>query len=202
MDRYSDYENAVLLLDLTEGNSLEEVNGDRSDEVKSLMKNRENWIHNDYKSFLDSIGGKHPEFLSKYTEDQLKDRKVDTYQLRGFNIGFGLKKVDDGNVDIILVHNSEDDVHGIADDLLNVIKKFGGTQLDHFEGKLSDIYERNGFVEYRREKWNDKYAPEGWDYSEYGKPDIVYRRLEIKENTSRRKRKRYKLLRKKVQKVS
>jgi hypothetical protein len=57
------------------------------------------------------------------------------------------------------------------------LKKNGGTKLDHFDGKLSDIYSRNGFVEYGRDKWNDEYRPVDWD-NKNGTPDVVYRRLE------------------------
>jgi hypothetical protein len=51
------------------------------------------------------------------------------------------------------------------------------TQLDHFDGKLSDIYSRNGFEEYDRWKFNDEMAPGDWDYEKYGRPDIVLRRI-------------------------
>jgi hypothetical protein len=63
-------------------------------------------------------------------------------------------------------------------------KNNGGTQLDHFEGCLSDFYERNGFAEYDRCKWDDQYAPEDWDYEKYDRPDVVFRRLSGKEEVS------------------
>lgn len=27
-------------------------------------------------------------------------------------------------------------------------------------------------------KWNDKYAPDGWNYEKFGRPDIVFMKLE------------------------
>lgn len=54
----------------------------------------------------------------------------------------------------------------------------GGDKLDHFDvPHLSNLYERLGFVEYSRLKWDDRYAPAGWDYDAWGRPDMVFRKL-------------------------
>ena len=194
------YESAALMLGLA-NDAVDELVADRTDEVKSLMKNPENWIRNDYDKFIESAkSSRYPSYLSSTTAETLRKNGAETFQLRGFNIGFALVKDEEGK-NIILVHNNQDDVHNILPDMLAVAKAHGGDRLDHFDGKLSELYEKCGFVEYKRFKWDNLLAPKGWDYAKFGRPDVILRRLEVKENTSRR-RKRYKLLRKKSQKVS
>ncbi|GAA3134033.1 hypothetical protein GCM10020255_008570 [Rhodococcus baikonurensis] len=51
--------------------------------------------------------------------------------------------------------------------------------LDCFDTVLPDIYAKSGFVPVARLKWNDDYAPDGWNYSTYapfngGRPDVVF----------------------------
>ena len=200
MNPYLRYESAALMLGL-ENDAIDELGEDRTDEAKSLMSDFKNWIRNDYEGFVDSMSSSgFSKFLSPATADMLKSNKVETFQLRGFDIGFALEKDRDGK-NIILVHNNQDDVHNVLPEMLEFAKANGGNHLDHFDGKLSELYEKCGFVEYQRFKWDDELAPKGWDYAKYDRPDVVYRRLEVKEGSSRR-RKRYKLVRKKVKKIS
>jgi hypothetical protein len=54
----------------------------------------------------------------------------------------------------------------------------GGKKLDAFNTMLPDMYETVGFRPVSRVKWNDAYAPEGWNketFGEYnnGEPDLV-----------------------------
>ena len=171
------FENAVRLHDLTIGHILSEED-DKTVEVLNKMSIPSNWIRNNYNDFINSLNkSSRPGFLTHYTPEELKQKGVQTFQLNGYNIGYALDKQEDGNVDIICVHNNEPQVHNIADVLLQQAKNNGGTQLDHFDGKLSDIYSRNGFEEYDRAKWNDEYAPYDWDYEKYGRPDVVFRRI-------------------------
>lgn len=171
-------ENAIRLHDMMESVAILEGDIDRTDEVKELMKNPENWIRDDYDQFIESLNkSKRKCFLTMYTPEEFERDGVSTYQLRGFSIGYALKPMPDGNVDIISVHNNEPDVHNIGDLMLSLAKANGGTQLDHFDGKLSDIYSRNGFEEYDRWKFNDEMAPGDWNYEKYGRPDIVLRRI-------------------------
>jgi hypothetical protein len=61
----------------------------------------------------------------------------------------------------------------------------GGKTLDCYNGFLAKNYRRFSFVENKskRAKWDDQYAPEGWNYEQHGKPDIVY--FEYPEGLSR-----------------
>lgn len=45
-------------------------------------------------------------------------------------------------------------------------------------GVLTRLYAKAGFVEVRREPWNDEYAPPHWNYARFGRPDLVYMKVE------------------------
>ena len=179
------YEHALSNIYLYEDfDLLNEFNEELTAKVIGLIEN-DDFIKNDFKNFIIARDRTNREgFITPYTEMEMIREGFETYQVRGFDIGFALHKLDDGNVDITSVFNNEKEVRNIGNYLLKAALKHGGTQLDHFEGKLSDIYGRNGFKEYERYKWDDNYAPKNWNYEKYGRPDVVLRRHEnyMKEN--------------------
>lgn len=50
----------------------------------------------------------------------------------------------------------------------------GARTVDAFDPFLPRYYAQFGFQEYDRVKWNDEYAPAGWPYATYGRPDVVF----------------------------
>jgi len=63
--------------------------------------------------------------------------------------------------------------------LLETAVAQGGRRLDCFDTVLPDLYSRAGFVAVARLRWNDDYAPDGWDYTTFrqfnaGRPDVVF----------------------------
>ncbi len=55
----------------------------------------------------------------------------------------------------------------------------GGRRLDCFDTVLPKLYADAGFVPVARLKWDDDYAPDGWDYQRFtryngGRPDVVF----------------------------
>lgn len=82
--------------------------------------------------------------------------------------GFGIAP--DG--EIVLVHNNSGRP-GLASILIDRATQFGGTYLTCFDGYLSVAYARAGFIETDRISWDDTYAPKGWDYHTYGRPDVL-----------------------------
>jgi len=63
--------------------------------------------------------------------------------------------------------------------MLSLAVEQGGTKLDAFDTVLPKLYAVNGFREVGRDKWDDKYKPDDWDYKTFGKfnggrPDVVY----------------------------
>jgi len=53
----------------------------------------------------------------------------------------------------------------------------GARKLDCFDGFLVGFYARFGFKEVRRVAFDPAFAPEHWDYSHDGTPDVVYMEL-------------------------
>jgi len=53
----------------------------------------------------------------------------------------------------------------------------GAVSVDAFDPFLPKYYAQFGFEEWGRYKWSDDYAPSDWDYSTYGRPDVVFMKL-------------------------
>lgn len=145
--------------------------------IINMIKSNQFWIRNHYKMFLNSLmSGKRASFLTPYNIDDFKEHNVQTFQLKGYPIGYALKPTENGGIDIISVHNNSN-IRNIGDYLIESAKLNGGNMLDHFDGYLSDFYSKHGFNEYERYKWDDNYAPQNWDYEKYGRPDVILRKL-------------------------
>ena len=142
--------------------------------------NNDIYKRNDYASFIAEVArNKRAEFLTPYTIEEFKKHNVQTFQVEGYEIGFALKPIGNGDMDIISVHNNTD-IRGIGKALIDSAIRMGGTTLDHFDGFLSDFYSKKGFKEIDRYKWNPAYAPQNWDYEKYNTPDVILRRLDKK----------------------
>lgn len=146
-------------------------------DVLNKIKNGD-FVRNDYVNFMHSALKTllARQFLTPYKPQELADSNVQTFEVRGYDIGFGLKPMPNGGVDIICVHNNSG-VKGIGDALIDAAIKYGGTQLDHYDGYLSNFYANKGFEETGRMKWNDEYAPAEWDYNKFKRPDVILRKL-------------------------
>jgi DNA-binding protein H-NS len=59
----------------------------------------------------------------------------------------------------------------------------GAKTLDCYAGYLPEYYSNFGFVVTKSEPWNEAFAPNGWNYEEKGRPDVVY--MEFPEALSR-----------------
>lgn len=84
------------------------------------------------------------------------------------------------NDEIVSLYAHRDSNHpGAANSMLETAVAAGGRRLDCFDTVLPAIYAKSGFVPVARLKWNDDYAPDGWDYDTYaafngGRPDVVF----------------------------
>lgn len=158
----------------------EKVDNEESEKVRQMILSNNYWERNNYVNFLKSLDkSTRKPFLSNYDVQSLINNHIQTFKLKGYDIGFALKKDDDdGLVDIISVHNNEPNIAHIGDALIEMAKKNGGNKLDHYDGFLSNLYSKHGFKEYDRLKWDDQYANPNWDYAKYGRPDVVLRKLE------------------------
>lgn len=87
--------------------------------------------------------------------------------------GFAIK--DDG--DIVSIFNNSDRPNAALSALMLALEN-GGTKLDAFEVGLQRIYRQAGFQVTKRQKWEQKEMPKGWDKKFFksfnnGEPDVV-----------------------------
>ena len=131
-------------------------------------------LDEDYELFVNSMSqSNHPEMLQFYSKDEYRAKNAKLFKLKGLNAGFAVAS--DG--DIISVHNNSS-VRGLGKKLIELAIKEGGSKLDHFDmPALTNLYSSMGFKEYNRMEWDDQYAPNGWRYEKYGRPDVVERKL-------------------------
>lgn len=105
-------------------------------------------------------------FLSQNTPGELNRHKL--FTARNGRIGFALnRKKDLQNV----FNNSK--FRGGGDEAMISAIKSGATTLDAFDPYLPRYYKRFGFVVAGRVPFNDQYAPQGWNYEKFGRPDVV-----------------------------
>lgn len=172
------YEKAMSNMLLPEADLLFEQAPTQSDiKIINMIKSEKCWERNDYESFITSLSkSKRKSYLTSYTPEELRKNNIQTFKLKGYDIGYALKPCKD-DTEIISVHNNEPDIHNVGDEQIQSAIRNGGNKLDHFDGFLSNFYQRNGFYEYERWKWDDNYAPINWNFEQDGKPDVIFRKL-------------------------
>ena len=146
---------------------------------RALIVNDNAWIVNDYEDFVRSAYSCGETYLlTMYTAEDLRESGTTTYKMKNADTSFALKPVHDGEIDIILFHNSSKTFLGTH--LMKYVMEYailkGGNRFDYYETpKLKHMYERlEGFVEYERYKFDRMYASDDFDYEKYGEPDVVF----------------------------
>ena len=94
------------------------------------------------------------------------------------SVGFAIKP--DGEISS-LVKNKKSQIKAPSYSTLQVATQNGGTWLNAIDTILPLLYGQSGFRPVARIKWDDRYAPDGWDYNDptlkkfnNGRPDIVF----------------------------
>lgn len=157
------------------------IDTELSEKIRLLMADDSAWEVDEYDSFLESVShSKRIEYLTPYTKDDLKRLDIKTFKLKGYNIGFALKKTIfwETEKEIIALHNNEDNVGDIKDSLIQFAIKKGGCEVYHYDGFSNELYERNGFnTIYLSMRFDEKFADSKWNYELDGRPQILLRRL-------------------------
>lgn len=110
-------------------------------------------------------------FLTDYTDQDYDEINAICYLSQDKKSGYAIKP--DG--DLISVFSLPGAHHGVF--AVKSAIENGATMLDCIGDFLVRLYTKFGFEEYKREPWNDAYAPKDWDYEQFGRPDIVYMKL-------------------------
>ena len=111
------YEYESLLEFVENDKKLDESDDEKRNEVLQLIKNNE--FVDDPQGLYDSMKlNKHPKMLTFYPVSELAQMKV--FKIPNYNIGYALKKRKNSDKfdEIVAVHNSEPDVRGIVDELI------------------------------------------------------------------------------------
>lgn len=157
----------------TLGDAVLEDSVEGKEEVIQLM-NSDSWENPSPSEFKQSLSkSKHSMMLSDYSESEFAKMKL--FKLPGHDIGFALKDHEgEPFSEIVSVFNNSP-FRGIGDAMMQAAIRAGGKYLDHFDGFLTDLYSRNGFVEYNRVPYDPQYDPNGEFKRKYGPVDVIYR---------------------------
>jgi len=113
------------------------------------------------------------QYLTTYSADEMRERGFSLNLSADGGVGYALTP----DKDLVNVFNNSG-VPGAGDEaIINAIKD-GAETLDCFDGFLVRHYKKFGFKTYKRDPWDDRFAPANWEYTRDGRPDIVYMRYE------------------------
>lgn len=89
--------------------------------------------------------------------------------------GVGVAVTSDGDIVSVFKNPEKNQSKKASTSILFTALENGGKTLDNFNSAdLSDIYLQHGFVPVARIKFNDDYAPDGWNFERDGRPDILF----------------------------
>ena len=124
------------------------------------------------KALRSNLAERFAPYVTRYTPTEYRKMKARCYLSETGESGFAIKP--DGDVISVFSRpGAREGKWAVWAAIAN-----GGKKLDCFDGFLAkEFYPAFGFKEYDRWKWDDQYAPEGWDYDRNGRPDVVLMRL-------------------------
>lgn len=128
-----------------------------------------------YREQMLELTRKNPHAASVYVYDEDEYRTMRLLVTDDGKAGVALK-----GDEIVSAFAHKDCAHPrAARAMLRHATALGGRRLDCFDTVLPDLYADAGFVPVARLKWNDEYAPDGWDYDTFrafndGRPDVVF----------------------------
>jgi len=110
-------------------------------------------------------------FLSNYSIEDYEDEDATCYLSNDAQSGYAIT----GDLDLVSVFSLPNAKQGKAA-VFNAIEN-GARTLDCTGDHLADLYKQCGWQEVSRVKWDNKYAPDSWDYLKFGTPDIIYMKI-------------------------
>jgi hypothetical protein len=112
----------------------------------------------------------HSCYLTPYSVGEY--RMMRCFQADGGRIGGAIVDRGYGRQEIVSVYNVGSRAGG-GWEMVDALVAMGGNYIECFRGYLSDGYAKRGFVEIGSEPWNPRLAPDDWDVSRGGTPDLV-----------------------------
>lgn len=108
-------------------------------------------------------------FLSKHDPAELEDHTL----LSAADGLAGVSVSPEGDIQNLFSHPT-DAPSGTGRVLIEKAIEQGGRTLDCYDGFLPDLYAEYGFRETGRIEFNPEYAPDDWNFDDYGQPDVVF----------------------------
>jgi hypothetical protein len=124
-------------------------------------------------------GSQYGSFLSDLTPAQLLDSQSMSFLDEAGTVGYTIGR--DGTLNNLFNNSGR---RGAGRRAVEHAISQGAVRLDNFDGFLTDLYMKHGFVETSRMKFADEFAPPNWNYATHGRPDVVEMAL---DNVRRRK---------------
>ncbi|MDV8071139.1 hypothetical protein R4P64_31975 [Rhodococcus sp. IEGM 1366] len=128
-----------------------------------------------YREQMLELTHKNPHAASVHVYDEAEYRQMRLLVTDDGKAGVALK--DD---EIVSAFAHKDCAHPRSvQSMIRQATALGGHRLDCFDTVLPKLYADAGFVPVARLAWNDDYAPDGWDYHQFGRfnggrPDVVF----------------------------
>ena len=111
----------------------------------------------------------HGAFVDLHTLEEYEKMKVRLLSEDGKS---GIAVEEDGNIVNLFSANSS--TNGSSRALFIAAIENGGVKGDNFGPRLTDLYTQMGAIPVARVKFNDEFAPDGWNYEQDGRPDIIF----------------------------
>jgi hypothetical protein len=106
-------------------------------------------------------------FLTPHSPEELADHTI----IMSENDSAGVTVSPEGDIQNLF---NADAPPGTGGRLVEMAIDEGARTLDCYAGHLPPFYARHGFRETGRMEFVDEFAPDGWDYDEFDRPDVVF----------------------------
>jgi hypothetical protein len=122
-------------------------------------------------------GSKYSAFVNHYTMNDMKSGKMTAVISKDGKTGVLVHDHGDGRVEATALF-SDSKVKGAGLKILNhAIDKYGVNYVECFGNFLPALYGKLGFQVESVSPWNPDYAPDNWNYKEFGTPSYYTMRL-------------------------
>jgi hypothetical protein len=127
-----------------------------------------------HRAISEAARGEHGLFPTVYSPAEYD--RMQCFTSHDGKVGGALKNHGDGRIEAVsLFNNGGPKGSGLA--MLDHLISRGANYLECFKGHLDRLYETKGFKVSETMKFDDQYAPKGWNYAAHGRPDLVGMRL-------------------------
>lgn len=127
-----------------------------------------------YSGFSRARAGEYGAFLSDFDSDYFANDNVRVYTAYDGKVGAALTDHGDGRIEVGSLFADSDAPEGAGRDMLRfLVRERDANWLNNFDGPLTEFYRDEGFEVVERLPFDPEFAPEGWDYERFGRPDYV-----------------------------